>query len=148
MFKLDEKHWVGKLQIPKWYCEAYEYGWYYIRGINKPLETINKDYKKRGIGNLYQLRTLNVVFWMDCDLSERGALGIYIANGIVLDRSPSGLIKIDIRAHNNFEEIKHTIRHEITHAIAHQIDGSTHNSHNNRWIQIAREHNVNVDKYL
>jgi len=141
--------WVGRKPKPKYYMDAYEYAHNYVSIFNKKPKELNDEYKNQGLGNFLQLRTLNVTFWMDADLKKERALGTYQAEGVRSHKSPSGLIKIDIRAHNDdFNKIKETIRHEITHAIAHQIKGCQDNGHNEIWRQIAIENKVNTHNYI
>lgn len=139
--------WVGRYPKPKYYMAAIYYASDYVTHINKKPNLWNEKFKKQGLHNKLKMIILNVVFWIDIDL-EKNVLGTYTGNGIRTTDSLTGLVKIDIRKHNNnFDRIKHTIRHEITHAIAHQINGCPDNWHNEVWKEIAKEHNVETWMY-
>ena len=136
----------------KIYMDAHFYAYKYVVNFNKKPDELNSEYQKQGLENYLQLRRLNIMFWLDEDLTSRTpstkCLGTYTPNGIASRQSIVGLIKINLKAHKgNLEAIKHTIRHEIAHAIAHQIHGCTDNHHNEIWMKIAKEHKVNIDRY-
>ena len=139
--------WVGERPKPKYHMASYNYAHDYVDYVNKEPNLWNEKFKAQGLHYKLQMRTINVIFWIDVNL-ENNILGTYQANGIRTTASTTGVVRIDIRKHhNNFDEIKHTIRHEITHAIAHQINGCPDNCHNEVWIEIAKEHNVRTDMY-
>ena len=140
--------WIGKKTKPDYYMDLHTYAHNYVAEFNKLPDSLNREYRERGLGNYLQLRRLNVLFFLNENLEGINCLGTYTADKGITIKSTIGSIRIDIKAHRgNYEKIKETVRHEIAHAIAHQINGCKNNSHNNTWIEIAEEHKVNIDHY-
>ena len=136
----------------KIYMDAHTYAYQYVLNFNEKPDKLNCEYRKQGLGNYLQVRRLNIMFWLDEELISRmpseTCLGTYTPNGISSSKSTMGLIKINLKAHKgNLKAVKETIRHEIAHAIAHQIQGCKDNHHNEIWMEIAEEHEVNIDRY-
>ena len=124
----------------------------YVRIFNKRPDELNHKYMEQGLGNYLQLKRLNVLVWPDEDLVSDShsvtVLGTYIGEYKETNDSIIGVIKINLKAHKgDFEKIKETVRHEIAHAISHQICGVKNNHHNGKWMEIAKQHEVNIDRY-